>query len=162
MKRRIILAVVALIAPTLVWFLAVDFSVFHESCPDCHSDRDIGQYRVFGYPVREDIFEHPSSIERVSADLDVPCSHANRERWHANRLWGLCICACPCHRGIVRLSDDLSWYDEHAVAEVKSLAAANPGLAEEFRSRVLVEHDLDYWRAFMDKLRGANENADER
>lgn len=92
-------------------------------------------------------------LELVCADLGVPCTHPNKTRWHKHRWWGLCICAYPCHNGIIGLAGDANDYDEAMSARVKSLAKENPKLAEEFHQRVLIQHDYEYWHAFARRMK---------
>jgi hypothetical protein len=134
------------------WFLAVDFSWFEESCPACLESRTILQYRVCGCAVHEDTQVRPSVIQRASADLGVPCSHPAVERWHKHRWWGLAVCRCPCINGTVGVAGDPAWYDRNLAAKVKSLRASRPEISEEFRRRVLVDHDREYWQALLAEM----------
>jgi hypothetical protein len=158
--RRVLIASGLAAVAIATWFLAVDFSWFVESCPDCLCDRSALEWRVLGYPVRQSIVTEPNLIEQVATDLGVPCSHPSLQRWHKHRWWGLCICACPCHNGIVGLTGDPDWYDPRLSSKVRGLTASEPGLPQEFRQRVLIEHDKQYWLAFRDRLRALKEEQD--
>jgi hypothetical protein len=150
-RRLLIASGVAMVA-IAAWFLAIDFSWFVERCPDCLCDRSAIEWRVLGFPVRKSLVAEPNLIEQVAADLGVTCSHPSLERWHKHRWWGLCICAYPCHNGITGLTGDPSWYDSQLSLKVRELVAAEPGLPQEFRQRVLIDHDREYWLAFRDRL----------
>jgi hypothetical protein len=147
-KRRILFSTVGIVIGLIVaWFSLVDLSWFVESCPDCGSDWDSIQYRFFQIPISERRHSNTMMLELVCADLGVPCTHPNLIRRHKQRRWGLCICWCPCHNGIDGLAGDADDYDQTTSARVRAMAKENPKLGEEFRQRVLVEHDYDYWHA---------------
>src|SRR5262245_42555562 len=74
-------------------------------------------------------------------------------------LVGLCICARPCINGIDGFTNDPHWYDPALSSKVRALTLSEPGLPEEFRQRVLVDHDLEYWRTFCDRLIVLKEHA---
>jgi hypothetical protein len=151
-RRRLLFASGAATMAVAAWFAVVDFSWFVESCPDCLCQRSALEWRVLEYPVRQSILVEPNLIEQVATDLGVPCGHPSLQRWHKHRWWGLCICANPCHNGINGLAGDPHWYDANLSSKVRELAKAEPGLPQEFRQRVFVDHDREYWLAFRDRL----------
>jgi len=155
MKRKRLILAAALVALTVLWFLAVDWSWFVDDCPSCGLGRDVAQYRVFGIPVHERAREYHTPLELVARDLGVACSHPEMTRWHKHRWWGLCICAYPRINGINGLTSDASWYDETVAAKVRQLGRANPSLGNEFARRALEERDMDYWKAFVEQLEDA-------
>lgn len=152
MARKYLLSRLGIgIAIIAAWFLLVDLSVFIERRPDCYSDRAIRQIRFARIPVHEKSKTSNSDIQIVATDLGVPCSHNNMQRWHKYRFWGLALCSCPCISGTVGLSSDHSWYQEDGRQRLINYKANHPEAGNEFRQRVLVEHDLKYWRAFCDE-----------
>lgn len=93
-------------------------------------------------------------LELVCADLGAPCLHPNLTRRHKHRWWGLLICYCPCHNGIDGLAGDADDYDQAMSLLIKSMARNDPKLGKEFHQTVLVEHDYDYYHAFMARIKG--------
>jgi hypothetical protein len=141
------------------WFLGVDASMFVENSPNCGCGWDIVQLRVFTIPIQQRITKYKSLLQKVAADLGVPCVYAGAERWHKCRRSGLCIPAYPRISGIYRLAGGTSWYHDAAVLEVKAMAEADPSLRIEFAERVLKRHDMDYWALFLRHPRVAQEGA---
>jgi hypothetical protein len=136
----------------LVWFLGLDKSFFVETCNDCFSSWDIQQYRLFTIPLSEKVNEHKSLISCVAIDLGVPCQHRHLDRLHKQRWCGLLFCYLPCKSGIVRLSWDEKLYEQKNSDKIKALVSSNPRLPAEFYQRVLVEHDLEYWKQLQNEL----------
>jgi hypothetical protein len=145
------------VAAVAFWFLAVDRSWFVERCPTCGHFGYIMQIRVCGIPVHEHRYETDSLLQKVAADLGVPCTHPNLKRYYKHRYWGLLICACPCINGIDSINADLSWYDAAVSARVKGMAAANPALRAQFVERVIKNRDWKYWGAFVDQMKAAKQ-----
>lgn len=144
---RIGSAVFALVA---IWFLAVDWSWFVTDCPDCLYVRDVGHYRVLGIPVRTHGYEHLSLIQVILEDLGVPCEHANCERWHKYRFWGLVFLACPCIDGS-RLICSPDGYTDAMAAKVRRLGAEDPELAAQLHDTAIRKHDYQsFWRTIED------------
>jgi hypothetical protein len=50
------------------------------------------------------------------------------------------------------LSWDEELYDQKKSDKIKALVNSNPRLPEEFYQRVLVEHDLEYWKQLQNEL----------
>ena len=150
-RRRILWAGLLVLGVSTLWFLGVDRSWYVERCEDCGSEVDILQYRVFSVPISETRIKDTCIKEMIADDLGVPCPHKSIHRWHKERWWGLCFCAMPCHQGMLRMG---MGPDEQARvrAQAKQLAARDPELAEQFRRRVLIEHDQQYWRRFLQTL----------
>jgi hypothetical protein len=161
MKRRRTLIVASSVAllPVL-WFLLVDWSWFEESCPDCLYARSVFQYRVGTVVVNERTAEHHSLIERVAEALGTPCRHPSLCRWHKHRWWGLCFCAHPCSNGTSQLAvDENLVLGDEFLAHLGRRAGGDPQLADEFRRRVLQQHDWPFWHELLSKesLNDANE-----
>lgn len=153
-KRRVLLGLFGVVVGLIIaWFCFVDLSWFVESCPDCGSGWDSVQYRIFQIPISDHRRSNTMMLELVCADLGVPCTHPNLIRWHKHRWWGLWVCAYPCHNGISGLAGDADDYNQAMSARVKAMAKDNPKLGAEFRQRVLVEHDYEYWHSFADRIR---------
>jgi hypothetical protein len=136
----------------LVWFLLVDKSWFVESCPDCLWSSNIIQYRFCTFVIREHATEEYSMISAVADELGVPCSHSKVERWHKQKWWGLAFCCCPCKSGISGLMSDGYRISESIHSKIKSLIDANPNLPNEFKQKVLIDHDMEYWKQFKAQL----------
>lgn len=151
-KRRVIILPLIVILSIALWFLGVDKSWFVEGCEDCNFNRDVVQYRIFGIPIHEIVREYHPVYARVGRDLGAPCPHQHHFRWHKHRWWGLWYCAWPCINGTYYLSADDTWYSAELIAKVKAKATIDPKLAEEFRQRVVYDHDWDYWNRFKAEL----------
>jgi hypothetical protein len=143
--RRVIIGLAMVVSAVGAWFLCVDWSWFEEACPHCGYGRSIAQRRILGIVIHERAFEYPTVMQRVAADLGVPCEHPELHRWHKHRWWGLCYCAAPCINGVYRITGDDSWYDAAALEKLQELAKANPEFRRDFFQRVIREHDRDYW-----------------
>lgn len=156
MRRTLIFGSVAVIGLLVFWFLAVDWVMTVENCPECVYGRDVMQYRVFGFVIHERICEDPSLIEMVASDMGLKCQHPRMESWRKHRWWGLCICASPCINGMHRLGGDID-YSDAARDHVKKMVNEMPSLRAEFQQRVLVEHDWDYWRSLVEQIRTESE-----
>jgi hypothetical protein len=148
-RGRLILlrAAVGMLALGVLWFVAVDRSLFVENCGCCHTSWYISQYRVYGVPIREETITYQTTFARIAEDLGVPCPHELR-RWHKYRFWGLLHCASPAISGTLRL-DGPDWYDERKAQVVRLMARSDPDSAEEYRQRVLLNFDQPYWRRFL-------------
>ena len=156
-KKRVF-AIGAFVAAVLIWFLTVHRSAYVYRCPDCRYGRDVLQYRCFGICVKERTAEFESGISRIARDLGVPCAHAGMECWHKQRWWGLLFCAYPCYSGTVRLVGGTDgWYDSRGAAIVREMAERDPALAGVFRERVLEQHDMGWFRAFVSSVHSRNE-----
>ena len=147
-KRRIAILLLVVILSVVLWFLGIDRSWFVEGCDDCNFTRDVVQYRILGIPIHEIVREYHPVYARVASDLGAPCLHQHHFRWHKHRWWGLCYCAWPCINGIFYLGADDSWYSAELIEKVKAKGVIYLKLAEEFRQRVLYNHDWDYWNRF--------------
>jgi hypothetical protein len=149
--KRIIFCIFIAVALILLWFLAVDESWFVVTCKDCFYDRDVIQYRIFTFPIHSKVREHNSTITFVAEELGLPCSHENLERWLKYRWWGFLFCY-PRHSGISGFAGLEDSYKKQIKAKLKVLLDIDPNLPGTFQQRVLIEHDLDYWKELANKL----------
>lgn len=152
----------------LLWLVAVDRSRFLEECDYCRSRSDVTRYRVLGITVSETRHERPTLRSRVAEDLGAPCPHSYQRR-HQHRWWGLVYCARPPIRdssirdssikdSSIRETDQRSadqWYSRPIARIVRSIGRQRPELSEEFRRKVLFDHNLQYWRRFVEELEQA-------
>src|SRR5687768_16311915 len=122
-RRRTTLLFCGAIGLALSWFIIVDWSWFVENCPNCCHQREIYQYRLFGFSLSEQTKEHHTPIEFLAADLNVPCLHPNLQKWHKHRWWGLTYCAHPCINGIYGVSGDSSSYTPEMSERAKHMLA---------------------------------------
>ena len=150
--RRLAIVLAVLFAGLAGWFLLADLSWFEEHCPDCHYSRTDVHYRLLTVPVHTWEERRPTALQAVARDLDVRCQHPKLHRWHKQRRWGLLVCYCPCHNGIVGLAFDETWYDAAASEKLNQLAKADPSFANNFHQRVLVEHDDAYWHEIRQQI----------
>jgi hypothetical protein len=147
--RWIVRSLVCTLALTAIWFLAVDWSWFVEDCPDCMTSRDIGVYRVFGIPISTTTDYYRTVFDLTLADLGVPCTHKDADRWHKHRWWGLVVCRCPCINGIDGLIGNDEIPQRVISATMQELARGDPTFAVTLHDRVVDDHDYEFfWRAF--------------
>ena len=150
--RRLAASIAVLFAAVCGWFLLVDLSWFEEHCPDCGYARTDIQWRLMTVPVHTWEDRSPTVIQRVASDLGVPCQHSALHRWQKQRWWGLLICKCPCHNGIVSFGGDDAWYDAAAREKLRELAKADPNLANDFQRQVLAEHNYARYREIVQQI----------
>jgi hypothetical protein len=153
MKRKITITLSSLLFIVAFWFLGVDCSWFVETCPDCLFGRDIIQVRVLTIPIYQRTQVSETLLSKIAADVGAECQHPKLTRWHKARYWGLIICACPCIGGIHRMGGGDEWYDDKARLIVKDMAKNNPSLRDEITERVFKNHDWEYWKAFLYRVR---------
>jgi hypothetical protein len=147
LARLLVLA----IGLTGLWFVAVEESVYVDSCPDCFYVAYVVQYKVVGVVVSEKTYTNSQSLmEQAASCLGVPCSHPHVDRWQKCRYWGLLLCGWPYLNGTLNLVGDQSPEFVEALGHaLRRLEKQNPNLAAEFKERVLEKHDLVYWRQLM-------------
>ena len=155
-KRRRLTIVVIVVALGLVclWFTAVDYSVFFERSTTTRADRAILQYRVFGRAVHETVVETSNVMESIGRDLGVKDEWVNAERVHWQRYWGLLMCACPCMSSVWGMEPYTGGYEysEELGKQARRLAASDPEITEEYRRRVLMDRDSQFFAAIMQRL----------
>ena len=148
-KRLLITSVGAFLAGVL-WFVTVDKSWFIETCPECHWDADVTEYRFLQRAFSRRVRVADASFEYfVTVDLGVPCLHPNKTRWHKHRYWGLCVCASPCINGLYRIGGDGMY--ESLSPLVRDWRQSHPQLGLRYR-QALDENDRDYIREFFRRL----------
>lgn len=150
MKRRsaIIMAILALGA---TWFLGVDWSWFVYDCPDCGYGKDVVSYRFCTIPIQQSTHEVPTVLQKVAADLGVPCSHSRTECWHKHRWRGLVVCHGPCINGLHRMVGDDAWYDDRASVKVAALAERDPSVPQDFVHHVFEKHEFRFARTVLER-----------
>jgi len=155
MKRNKLIIVAFIVAGfVVIWFVAIDWSYFEEGCGNCLYHKSVYQYRVLGIPIHEKTTEYHSVIELVAQDLGVPCQHRGYYRTHRQRWWGLCYCRRPCIMGTTHIASDQEfWYTAEIKKTAKAMISENPAVGEEYRQRVVIEHDWEYWRNFVKRLK---------
>jgi hypothetical protein len=153
LKRKPTIVLLSLVLILAFWFLGIDGSQFVEQCPDCGFGRDIVQYRFFTIPIYQRTQDYDTVVQKIATDIGTECQHPKLERWHKHRYWGLLICACPCINGTLRMSDGDSWYDDETKLIIKDIVRTNPSLRDEFAERVLKNHDWEYCRVFVARVR---------
>ena len=152
---KVIKFICILFALIILWFLAVDMSMFVEDCEDCSYGKDIFAFRICTLPIYQIVHTYESPKAYFAEKLGVPCLHKRVNRWHRQKWWGLLFCYRPCHRSIYRLSssdNEKEGYKRFIDENIKRLLEANPALPAEFKQRVLVDHDMDYWKEIQKKI----------
>lgn len=162
---RCVRLLIVLGALALLWLVAVDFSWFRDLCEDCWLDRDDLQFRVYHIPIYRTNRDH-GILHRVAEDLGAPCPHERSTRTYLLRAWGLAVpqldpmsgrFVLNANVGTLRLDHGSGWYDETAARIVRAKAESSPGLADEFRQRVFVDHDRQYIRSFLAEIKQSRE-----
>ena len=154
-KCKVIKLILLSAGVVVLWFISVDKVNYIEDCFDCMNMWEVSQYRIFTIAVSESKSEYgPNLLKIIAEDLGVPCPHKTLHQWNMTRYWGLCFRTRPGQQRTIAPGGDISWYDEQMSAKVKEMAAADTKLAEEFRRRVISEHDWAYWKEFVHNLRG--------
>ncbi|MHC4721366.1 MAG: hypothetical protein ACYS6I_01520 [Planctomycetota bacterium] len=151
-KIKIFKILLFLLLVTIFWFLAVDASLFIETCRDCFFYREDLQFRLFTFPIFKKEFVQLSSIIMVARDLGVACEHPNLKRWHKTRMWGLIFRGFPCINGTTVIAWDSKSYDKGVTDRLNSLVESDPQLPQEFQQRVLIERDMEYWHSLRNKV----------
>lgn len=149
MVRKLLYVAAYLLSLAAAWIVAVDWSWFIHSCPDCVYQKEIYRYRVFTFTIDERIREFPTSIQLVGEDLGVPCPHRRSVTWHKHRWWGLCFCYAPCINGITGLSSDNSWHNQDVSSKIAELARDDPSVKEEYVQRVYEDHEFENTRKLL-------------
>lgn len=150
-SRRLVWPSLGLLAGAILWFASVDKAWSVVACPDCGLSRDVIQYRVFGVPIAETEFDHPTQRQEVATLLGAPCAHDRAVKERKQTWWGLVFCACPCINGTSRLDVNHPLADR-VKQRLKTLGATAPKDAAEFGRRVLRGHDYEFYRRFMARL----------
>ena len=145
-KPKIVKLICILLALIILWVLAVDMSWFVEDCHDCFYSKDIFEFRLFTLPIYRIVREHDSPIAYTAEKLGMPCSHLNIDRWHKHRWWGFVICCYPCINGVSGLAWPEGSERELIDMAIPKLLEKNPNLPAEFKQRVLIDHDMEYWK----------------
>lgn len=146
-KRLLIAMVVALPLAVVTWFAAVDWSSFVETCPDCGFGKEICQYRILTIPISERTELHHTAVEFTASEMGIDCQHPRMERWHKYRFWGLSrFFANPRINGTMWLQYE--GMGEDSKAAIREMVRRNPHLPEEYASRVLGQHDMEYLEEF--------------
>lgn len=147
--RKPLVILGGVIAVLLLWFGGVDRVQYEEDCLDCQLGRTIYQTRLATAPVLEAIEERPSLLSMAAEDLGVPCPHDHVHRWLAERRLGLVLVIFEDH---VLHPTQRPWYPPCAREAARSLAEAEPELPQEFRSRVISDHDWGFWTGLRERI----------
>jgi len=146
------LCVVLLLA--IVWFVGVDKIWIVETCRDCARMQDVWRYRVFGLTIHETVQKEKTLVQRIAADLGMACPHRSPERWDRQCYGGLVYRTGQFASLGADFNVNNEWYDEGVIERVKARGIENPNSAEEFRQRVIFNHDMVYFRSYVRDLRG--------
>jgi hypothetical protein len=147
--RRVLGVANVLIA---LWFTSVEWIWFREVCPAWHRHQYVFEAHVCSVVVQHRLGrELPTVIQRVAADLGVPCSHERAVQVVHQRWCGFCVCVQP--GGTWFHAPDV--YPPCAREEVRAMLARDPGFAVTFRQRVLDLGDRDYWTGILTRLYAA-------
>lgn len=141
----------------MTWFGAVDLTGEYERCEYCRSYRQVVKVRVLGVSVvRRTVSEYEYLASRLAADLGTRCPHSYRSGLCV-RLYGMLISAsiAPEEAGGYLLEDGKSyeWYGQEERRKWRRLGATIPGFADDFRRRVLFEHDFEYFHSLLNRIR---------
>ncbi len=147
----------------LVWAIAViavlcgscNIVHYHKRCHKCGYDRYISEYRLFGMRLGARIgYERPTLIYQASVYLGVPCEHDFSEIIRTCRHG-------PFRKNFWKRHDfpdmqTLVRFEDEIVEKMKAAVMNNPGLAEDFRARVLQRCDGLFWPRLLKELKDPN------
>lgn len=147
----------------LVWAIAVIAVLFgvsnivhyHKRCSRCGYDRYISEYRLLGMRLGERMgCERPTLVYQTSVYLGVPCKHdfspiikTYRQAPYGKNFWK--------RHDFPDLQTPVR-FDNEIVERMKSAVMNNPGLAEDFRGRVLYRGDGIFWPRLLKELNDPN------
>ena len=152
--RLLVRVLIGAAAVALLWMAAVDWYWVGEICQDCRRARSFIQIRVYTIPVYEETIREYDTIERVAKDLGLTCLHVHSSRTGLWRRWGLVYpLLLPFCGTRSQLEQHTDWYDDAAAEIVRAKGQASPRIVDEFRQRVLVDHDWQYAETFLAEVR---------
>lgn len=138
----------------MLWFLGCHRLLFIDSCGDCYGFWWRHEYTVFGVVIyTEEVDEVKRYVARIAEGLDAPCEHRSRASYLQDRYWGLVFRQAFPLFGTIMDSGSAESYTREVESRLKQMSRDNPHAGEEFRERVLYEHDWAYFRAFLDDLK---------
>jgi hypothetical protein len=109
--------------------------------------------RVFGILVSQRFHTEMESFDaRIAHDLGAACPHCF-VRGLVGRRHGLLLPAFSAQIPFSFFPDAPEWYEKNSTAIIAGLKARNPGVAREFRDRVLLNPDHAYRRRLMQTMR---------
>jgi hypothetical protein len=153
--RKLTRAACVLAAMVCIWFAAVDWARHIGWCEHCGSYKVTQTFRFYRMPLWPYQHVHEDDAALIAADLGTPCIHEFQPRLWI-KAWGL-LYLSPRAAGTLSLSNgpysDIQPY-------VRAMAVENPELGEEFRQKVFVEQDQQYYRQFMDEIYARQERAE--
>jgi hypothetical protein len=155
MNRKLMrVLLVALGVFGVLWFLCVNRCVGVQECGNCGYRADYVDYRVCGITVaRRTYTQGTPFLARIAEDLGAPCEHPAWRDILLRRYWGLVLCFKWDHAGMQMVGDSKYRYTKRFQEAVRQLAKDRPGLAEEFRDRVIYAHDREFWEEVLELLR---------
>lgn len=130
------------------WFISIESFWFFEDCFHCRNSRIVTETRIWSVVVHRKVWawRDPTTIERIAADLGIPCRHNKTKLWQKQRWSGMCLLV---EDGGTRISDD--WYPPCARETVRSWAS-DPTFVDTFRRRVMEDFDVQFWRSLIFRL----------
>ena len=153
-------------ATILIWFGAVDTTHVFERCDHCLASRWVTNVRVLAYVVDSTVGRQYMHLEGfLASDLGVKCPHRFAS-WPKGRSLGMVVPFGIWNReqgdyllGDMLINnpypelDKIFGYDESARERLRQLHLKNPGLADEFRERVLFQCDREYFKSLLNQIR---------
>ena len=143
-------------AAVLLWTGTMTLTVLFQRCDNCHSTRMVFEVSCLGCVVGTGERRHYDSLtSRMASELGANCPH-HFSAWPKRRYVGMVI---PVELATVEQGDWLlsdgdryEWYGESQRNQLQRLSAEDPGLANEFRDRVLLHHDYGFLSAIVEKI----------
>ena len=141
----------------LIWFGSIDLTVVFERCDHCLTPRVVVNVRVLTWVVASvEQRRYEPLASRLASDLGAGCPHRFL-KWPKRRFLGAIV---PIELSSEEQGDWLlgdgeahEWYGESEREHLQQLSKANPGLADEFRERVLFRHDYRYLSSLVNQIR---------
>ncbi len=153
-RRKVISIVLAGGAVVALWCLLVHRCMGVLGCEACGYNAIYTDIRIAGYTVHRGVQVRRITLQaRIAEDLGAPCEHPDLREYPVHqRYWGLCICFDRRPFAMEMNLDYQEVYTEQFRDQIRRLVRRQPGLAEEFRQRVLYEHEWQYFRAFRERI----------
>jgi hypothetical protein len=157
-------AAVLACAVTVIWFGSIDLTVVFERCDHCLTPRVVVNVRVLTCVVASvERTRDESLVSKMASELGMGCPHRFSE-WPKRRYMGMVVPVDLASEGqgdwMLGDGEAHEWYGESERQQLRQLSRANPGLADEFRERVLFQHDYRYLSSLVNRIRSSDPATD--
>jgi len=151
MIRRMSYWVVFAVVLCLSWFLLFKRVVIIHVCPACGYGDLVTEYRLGPYVLHRSTIEHHTTVEWIAGTLGVACMHEKSQLSVASVHAGFSLLV-KSRPGTYFIGGSDQVYSASISQTVERLKLDDPGLATQFKERVLVSGDLQYLHKFWTNL----------